>query len=259
MSHKLTTQDFVCKSRSIHGDKYDYSITNYIDSTTKVNIICPIHGEYEQLPSSHVRGSGCPQCKRIILRDKNGSKNASRGKHLFKMSQGVFIERAQHKHNNRYDYTLVEYTNYYTKISIICSVHGPFLQTPDTHLRGAGCPSCAHTAKHSIKAIHWLTQISLEHNIYIQHADNEGEFLIPGTKLKADGYCKETNTIYEFHGDKWHGNPSIYPPSSFCHPYDSNITAGELYKKTCERDNIILSLGYNLITMWESEANTSLR
>ncbi len=49
--------------------------------------------------------------------------------------------------------------------------------------------------------------------IYIQYALNDGEYQIPGTRYKADGYCSETNTIYEFHGDYWHGNPSKFSPT----------------------------------------------
>ena len=46
-------------------------------------------------------------------------------------------------------------------------------------------------------------------NIYIQHAINDKEYLIEGTRYHADGFCKDTNTIYEFHGDYWHGNPKL--------------------------------------------------
>ena len=80
--------------------------------------------------------------------------------------------------------------------------------TPNNHLRGRGCPKCFnHYSKSSIL---WLDFLSKYYNINIQHAENDGEYLIPKTKYKADGFCKENNTIYEFHGDYWHGNPNIY-------------------------------------------------
>ena len=63
--------------------------------------------------------------------------------------------------------------------------------------------------QYSKMSINWLNFISKKDNITIQHALNYGEYKIPNTRLKADGYCKETNTIYEFHGDYWHGNPLI--------------------------------------------------
>ena len=86
-------------------------------------------------------------------------------------------------------------------------------------------------------------------NIYINHALNDGEFNIPNTRYKADGYCHETNTIYEFHGDYWHGNPKIYDSNRI--NKTCNITHGELYKKTLEKGNIIKDMGYNLVVMWE--------
>lgn len=74
-----TTKEFIEKAKNIHGDKYDYSKVEYVNSTTKICIICPIHGEFWQLPSSHLSGIGCPNCQNSklenstskILRDKN--------------------------------------------------------------------------------------------------------------------------------------------------------------------------------------------
>jgi hypothetical protein len=114
-----------------------------------------------------------------------------------------------------------------------------------------GCPSC-NKRSYSKKAIQWLDSIAYQENIYIQHAESpEGEYRIPGTKYKADGWCQETNTIYEFHGDIWHGNPELYDPNEInrvnCKSY------GELYRATIERENVIKSLGYILVTTWESE------
>jgi len=95
-------------------------------------------------------------------------------------------------------------------------------------------------------AIEWLDYISKKDNIIIKHALNDGEFIIPDTKFKADGYCYKTNTIYEFNGDYWHGNLDIYNEN------DKSFygkTFKELYDKTIDKENIIKSLGYNLVVM----------
>ena len=97
----------------------------------------------------------------------------------------------------------------------------------------------------------WLNFLSKFHNIYIQHAINDGEYLIPTTNYKADGYCKETNTIYEFHGDYWHGNPKIYKGNEI--NKITNCTYNELYEKTLIKENKIKELGYNLETIWEND------
>lgn len=59
---KLNTIEFVAKAKVIHGDRYDYSKTVYVHSQTKVVIVCPIHGEFEQTPADHLRGRGCHGC-----------------------------------------------------------------------------------------------------------------------------------------------------------------------------------------------------
>ena len=59
---RLTTEQFIKKAKAIHGDKYDYSKTDYVNSHTKVCIICPEHGEFWQIPTDHLSGCGCPKC-----------------------------------------------------------------------------------------------------------------------------------------------------------------------------------------------------
>jgi G:T-mismatch repair DNA endonuclease (very short patch repair protein) len=96
-----------------------------------------------------------------------------------------------------------------------------------------------------------LNFISIFYAINISHAENDKEFILPNTRLKADGYCKETNTIYEFHGDYWHGNPHIYPNNKYNNT--TKCTFGELYKNTLNKEQQIRNLGFNLITIWESD------
>ena len=59
---RKTTDWFIQKSHEVHGDKYDYSKVNYVDANTKVCIVCRKHGDFWQLPSSHLRGHGCLKC-----------------------------------------------------------------------------------------------------------------------------------------------------------------------------------------------------
>ena len=127
---KLNTEEFIKRAKEVHGDKYDYSKVNYIDSSTKVTIICPTHGEFEQTPASHFRGQGCPDC--------SGSK---------KLNTKEFIERARKVHGDKYDYSKVNYVNSTTKVTIICPIHGEFEQTPEKHLSGHGCPDCSGRKK----------------------------------------------------------------------------------------------------------------
>jgi hypothetical protein len=102
-------------------------------------------------------------------------------------------------------------------------------------------------------SINWLNYLQVKYNIFIQHACNKGEFYISSIRYKADGYCKENNTIYEFLGDFWHSNPKFerYAPENI-NP-KNNKTYGELYNNTQNRKNEIIKLGFNYIEIWESD------
>lgn len=123
-----TTQQFIEEAIEIHGDKYDYSLVEYVNNNTYVKIICKIHGEWEQIPKSHLKNYGCYQCGREGLRT----------------SLENFISRSIEIHGDKYDYSLVVYKNSETKIKIICKVHGEFEQKPRQHLVGNGCKKCAN-------------------------------------------------------------------------------------------------------------------
>ena len=93
--------------------------------------------------------------------------------------------------------------------------------------------------------------------VSIQHAKNGGEVMIPNTPYRADGFCKETNTVYEFWGDFWHGNPEIYEATQLNKVKQK--TFGELYEDTMKKKQDIIAAGYNLIDIWERQwYNTSI-
>lgn len=62
LSRRYTIEEFVEKAKQIHGNKYDYSKTTYINSEIPTTIICPIHGEFQQTPAHHLKGCGCQKC-----------------------------------------------------------------------------------------------------------------------------------------------------------------------------------------------------
>lgn len=64
MGKRKTTEQFIAEAKAIHGDKYDYSKVAYIDTHTKVCVICPIHNEFWTIPCDHLHKHGCPHCAR---------------------------------------------------------------------------------------------------------------------------------------------------------------------------------------------------
>ncbi|HWL22328.1 MAG TPA: hypothetical protein VNR38_01015 [Ureibacillus sp.] len=132
MSRRLTTQEFIEKSKCVHGDKYNYDKVIYVMSNKKVIIHCYKHGDFEQTPNSHLCGRGCNECAKEITSTKLSGNNC------------LFIEKAKLKHGNKYDYKLVCYKNNRTKVKIICPIHDVFEQTPAHHLNG-GCEKCGRS------------------------------------------------------------------------------------------------------------------
>ena len=104
--------DFINKSRDRHLNLYDYSLVDYVNSSTVVKIICPTHGEFLQKPSTHIKGSGCLRCS---LSKKRPNRNSNTNK---------FIESAQKIHGNKYDYSKVNYSCNRDNVIIICHIHG---------------------------------------------------------------------------------------------------------------------------------------
>ncbi len=121
------TEEFIAKARSIHGGKYDYSKVKYVDSRTKVLIICPIHGEYWQRPDIHLSGSMCPKCV-----------NESKTNTL-----EYYIELSKKKHGDKYDFSRAVYLGSRYEIEIHCKDCGNvFYSTPLNLIKGQGCRMC---------------------------------------------------------------------------------------------------------------------
>ena len=230
--------NFESKAQIIHNNKYNYFNSIYNKSNTKLNVTCKIHGDFEITPNNHLKGKGCPDCGQI---NSSVSKFKS-----FDEYHNLFIN----KHGTVYNYSCVEWVNASTKINVMCKKHGEFEILPYAHKNGAGCPSCSN--QYSKKSIEWLNYLSIKYNLNIQHALNNGEKYIFG-KNKADGYCEENNTIYEFHGDFWHGNPNLYNPDKI-NPRNGK-KFGELFKKTLHKELSCRQLGYNYICIWETDWN----
>ena len=148
----LTT--FISKAQQIYGNKYNYSKVKYINSRTEICIICPEHGEFWQTPNKHLHTKyGCPLCrkeeqvknkekKHFILKNKKQNNEKRKYNNKF-LTQEAFIKDCILVHENKYDYSKVEYVNNHTKVCIICPEHGEFWQTPANHKKGHGCPMCA--------------------------------------------------------------------------------------------------------------------
>ena len=378
MGKRKTTEQFIEESRTIHNDKYDYSLVEYKNSYTKVNIVCHIHGTFYQTPTIHIFGKGgCPLCgqlkqrqtcllkygfenprksivvknkikqtmlnnhgveyaqqsskirnkktqtnlnrygveypqklpkmverKKLTCIEKYGVENPQQNKEIQNNTKRTNLERYgfenafqnqeiqdKQKQTNLEKYGVenswllpeirekikqtnlerygVEYHNQTHMVDILPLINdkdwlkqqyknktayqiadelgldgttiGNYLRKHEIEIK--------QLVRYSYKCISWLESIMEQKGIHIQHALNGGEYQIPNTRYSADGYCTETNTIYEFHGDYWHGNPVLYE-SEIINEINGK-SMGELYQKTIEREEEIRSMGYKLVIVWE--------
>ncbi len=181
-SKTLTVGDFTKKAKEIHGNAYDYSLVDYKNNSTKIKIICPKHGIFEQNPNNHISAkNGCSKCS---------------GK--FKPTINSLIIRAKEIHGDKYDYSLVDYKNNSTKIKIICLEHGEFTQTPDAHLnQKQGCPHCRES-----KGEKEINNFLKKNNIFFTKQKTFDKCINPktGRKLRFDFYLPNHNLCIEYDG-----------------------------------------------------------
>lgn len=262
------TENFIAKALQVHGSMYDYSQVKYINGIRKISIVCKKHGIFNQSPNDHLTNHGCPKCGEQRRDDTciqlYGVKRPIQLEHFKLKRKNNNIQKYGGEYGQKHNlhaFELLNDKNWLYNEYVTCKKSGLQISIELNVSEGS---IRTYLQKHNIVitrqgnfsgiSIHWLNHISTTQNIFIQHAQNLGEYQLPGTKLLVDGYCQETNTCYEFHGDIWHGNPKLYQPHEKCNPF-SKLTAGELYQKTMERDNTIKSLGYSLEVMWESDYN----
>ena len=168
---KHTTQSFVDKAIAVHGNSLDYSLVEYVNNVTNVLIVCPIHGMFTQVPNNHLRSKcGCPTCGRSTAPQQ-------------------FVARAIVTHGNRYDYSLTKYTNRRTQVTIICKIHGTFMQLPTDHLQGSGCTACAYkhnAGKRVNTTLHFIKSAKEVHGELYDYSHAE----YAGTHTKIKIICK---------------------------------------------------------------------
>lgn len=185
---KTNKENFIKESNEVHQNKYDYSKVDYKGVTTKVKIICPVHGEFYQTPRVHLKGCGCPKC------------GFERQNDATRLSTEEFIIRANKIQGNKYDYSKVEYVDYMTKVCIICPEHGEFWQEASSHLSGCGCPKCNHIISKAeteiaeyVRSLYDGEVITNCRNMLTEH--KELDIYIPSLKV-----------AFEYDGMIWHSD-----------------------------------------------------
>jgi len=225
---KIGKVAFVKSAKEIHCGKYDYSLVNYKNNNTKVKIICPEHGVFEQTPAGHLRGGSCTKC---------------RG---FYKSTSDIIKEFKVIHGNKYDYHLVDYKDSVAKVKIICHKHGVFEQRPSDHLQSHGCPKCGVAI--SIKEqemVTWIKDVSNElivSNKRFYYPDNNKRF------YELDIYIPSLKLGVEYNGLEFH--------HTFGNSYKGTrkwITGKDKYYHRDKSNFFQENFGIRIIHIWENE------
>lgn len=141
-------ETFIEKAKEVHGDTYDYSLVQYVNSRTYVDIICKEHGVFSQEAKMHTSGQGCPKCANKL----NGLS--------CRKPQQQFLEEVRRVHGDKYDYSLTDYQGAHKDIEIICREHGVFKQRALSHLFGNGCPRCStRTYKEGTEGVVYILKV----------------------------------------------------------------------------------------------------
>ena len=216
MSKKLTQKEVLDRFKKVHGDKYDYSLVDYLFEATKVNIICKKdgHGVFPQTPKDHFSGRGCPDCGKIKRTEKS------------KLTQKEVLERFKKVHGKTYDYSLVEYVGVDTDVEIICNKdgHGVFPQRPSKHFKGQGCPDCGKIKSNISRK---LTQKEVLERFKKVHGDTYDYSLV-----KYNRSDENVIIICSVHGE-FPQTPETHWTGSGCNEC-GNIKTGNSRRKTKE-------------------------
>lgn len=198
-----------------------------------IEVMCENNHQWDTTYERLISGHYCPHC--------NG--NA-------KYNQQTFVQKIQ---NVSPTITVLgQFQQTHIPVDVKCNVcNHEWKPRPYNLIQGYGCPQCSKNNKFSKKALIWLRYLELHLGIKLNHAKRYGEFRIPGTNYRVDGYDPISKTVYEFYGDYWHGNPNMYDPDQY--NQHLNKSYKHLYQSTMSRERTLVELGYNVVSVWESD------
>ena len=205
-------QDFIMESKKIHGDKYDYSFSEYKNNMTKLKILCPTHGIFEMRPNDHLsKKAGCRKC--------------------LSYSYEKFVNEAKYIHNDRYDYSLVDIIGNNKKVKIICPIHGIFKQSVNNHILGSGCPIC------KISKGELFIKKFLDDNNFEYVREKTFKDCINKKMLPFDFYLPKQNLCIEFDGEQHFKEINYFGGKT---NFEEIKKRDEIKTKYCEDNNIKL-------------------
>ena len=183
---RKSLEEFIKQAKTIHGDLYDYSDFNYINTKTKSIIKCNRCGKtFLQAACKHLIGHGCPNCN-------------SKQQHLDqRKTKEQFVKEAQIVHGDKYNYEVVQYMTGLTKIKIFCNkCKEYFYQTPVAHLQGQGCPKCRIVYQHEKQKMPKAEFIKRAEQIHLNNMYDYSEIKYQSARKKVKIKCNKCNQYF---------------------------------------------------------------
>lgn len=222
---KHSSAELTRRFQAVHGDKYVYDFSTYVNLHTPIEITCPIHGAFMQAPHSHAKGRGCPVCATA----KQQSYNTRRQLDM----QLNFAALATKVHSGLFDYAGTEYTHNQNKVVFRCIAHDRILeQTARDHLDGYNpCPQCNHMKSAGEQQV-------FEFLSNLTEAESRNRTILKPKEL--DIYLPERKLAVEYCGE-------------FYHSSGSKEEERKMRKKHIEKYRACKEQGVRLITLYETE------
>ena len=173
---KLRQQEFISKATEKFKGKYNYDKVIYKKANIPVIITCPIHGDFQQTPTQHLRLTGCPRCAK---------KKSIKSPQKIQEAKEIFLTKAKAIWGDKFDYSKVDYESSGIKVCIICSKHGEFWQTPGHHIAGEQCPKCSQEeAVEKRKVLSEVQFLKTAHNKFPQYDYTRVEYINAKTPVE---------------------------------------------------------------------------
>lgn len=218
---KLTFNEFVRRSRVIHGERYSYIESSFKYGGAPTEIVCSVHGSFMQRAKSHLAGNGCLRCYIESTR----------------LPLHVFISKAKEIHGDKYDYSGVHYLGGKIPVEVLCPVHGMFLVRPNSHISSKqGCGRCNESRG----------ELAVNTSLEKHRVNFVREYRIKPYLYRFDFFLPDYGIYIEFHGHQ-HFRPVEFfgGEEEFLKTRERDI---EKQRLVTERGEILIVLTYlNLI------------
>jgi hypothetical protein len=238
---KLTTESFIEKANAIHNGKYSYEKTIYTTNHDQVIITCPIHGDFTQIASNHLRGYGCSKCASELKGNK------------YRLGKEAFEQKIRDKYGDLYDLSKAEYKTTHDKVTLICKKHGQFRQSPCHLYEGYGCPMCSREQRTGIilgrKENYSHLDFSPSDETVAQDKDDLFNYI---HGLLGDGAIRD----YTFKNSQltvFVGVPSLNIAFEYIPLKENSEKYGDKPTYNVSKTRFAESLGFHLIQIYEDE------